>query len=124
MTDFEKLANEQYCYLTTTGRITGNPHEIEIWFGMKEGAGTIYLLSGGRERSDWVKNLTKQPSVTVRIGRRRFDGLARKVAPRTKEDAEARRLLVSKYRSSSGDDLSDWGKNSLPIAIQLTATAR
>src|SRR5690606_17915662 len=27
------LAAEPYCYLTTTGRVTGRPHTIEIWFG-------------------------------------------------------------------------------------------
>jgi nitroimidazol reductase NimA-like FMN-containing flavoprotein (pyridoxamine 5'-phosphate oxidase superfamily) len=47
------LASEDYCYLTTTGRVTGHPHEIEIWFGMD--GDTIYLLSGGGEKSDWVK---------------------------------------------------------------------
>ena len=44
------LAQEEYCYLTTTGRVSGNPHEIEIWFGMKDN--TLYLLSGGGHKSD------------------------------------------------------------------------
>jgi deazaflavin-dependent oxidoreductase (nitroreductase family) len=123
MADFEYLADEQYCYLTTTGRVTGNPHEIEIWFGSTPGKATIYLLSGGRDRSDWVKNLTRQPSVTVRIGGQRFLGVARKVTPGTEEDAEARRLLLTKY-GSSGDDLKDWGERSLPIAIELTAVPK
>jgi hypothetical protein len=130
LVDFDQLAAEQYCYLTTTGRVTGRPHEIEIWFGMKtfrrepsaSGTGrastTVYMLSGGRERSDWVRNLTKKPSVTVRIGRRRFDGLARAVQPGTEEDGEARGLLLDKYRKN-GDDLSEWGRNALPVAIEL-----
>ena len=29
------LINEEFCYLTTTGRVSGKPREIEIWFGMK-----------------------------------------------------------------------------------------
>lgn len=28
-----KLADEDYCYLTTTGRVSGKPHTVEIWFG-------------------------------------------------------------------------------------------
>ena len=28
------LASESYCYLTTTGRVSGEPREIEIWFGL------------------------------------------------------------------------------------------
>lgn len=34
---FERLGDEDMCYLTTTGRRTGTPHEIEIWFGIREG---------------------------------------------------------------------------------------
>ena len=35
MTDspFADLAAEQFCYLTTTGRTSGEPRTIEIWFG-------------------------------------------------------------------------------------------
>ena len=27
-------ADQDYCYLTTTGRVSGEPREIEIWFGL------------------------------------------------------------------------------------------
>jgi hypothetical protein len=27
-----QLAAADYCYVTTTGRVTGNPHTIVIWF--------------------------------------------------------------------------------------------
>ena len=27
-------ADDDFCYLTTTGRVTGEPHEIEIWFAV------------------------------------------------------------------------------------------
>ena len=30
-------AADDFCYLTTTGRRTGNPHEIEIWFAVDPG---------------------------------------------------------------------------------------
>jgi hypothetical protein len=58
-----ELSAESFCYLTTTGRVSGEPREIEIWFGL-EGE-TLYMLSGGRERSDWVKNLRREPAVRV-----------------------------------------------------------
>ena len=38
------LSNEDYCYLTTKGRVSGRLHEIEIWFGVH--GNTLYLLSG------------------------------------------------------------------------------
>ena len=34
MPDLRALADEDFCYLTTTGRVTGRPHEIEIWFSL------------------------------------------------------------------------------------------
>ena len=48
-----------FCYLTTRGRRTGRPHTIEIWF-VAVGA-TAYLMAGGRDRSDWVRNLMADP---------------------------------------------------------------
>ena len=39
--------DEQYLYLTTTGRVTGKPREIEIWF--VESAGKYYVLAEHRE---------------------------------------------------------------------------
>ncbi len=40
--------DDDFCYLTTRGRVSGRPHEIEIWFAL-EGR-TLYLLSGGDAR--------------------------------------------------------------------------
>jgi deazaflavin-dependent oxidoreductase (nitroreductase family) len=57
-----------YIYVTTTGRKSGRPHEIEIWYVYHEGA--YYLVSGGGETADWVKNIRANPSVTLRIGER------------------------------------------------------
>jgi len=111
-----ELADEDYCYLTTTGRVTGRPHTVEIWFGLD--GETLYMLSGGRGRSDWVKNARKLPDVTVRIAERRFAGRARIVVD-AEEDALARRLLLSKYESRYGGDLGRWGASALPVAVDL-----
>jgi deazaflavin-dependent oxidoreductase (nitroreductase family) len=110
------LGAEDYCYLTTTGRVSGQPREIEIWFGLD--GGTVYMLSGGRDRSDWVKNLIREPRVTVRIGDRTFDGRAR-IVTEDDEDARARRALLDKYGPGYRGDLSTWGRTALPIAVDL-----
>lgn len=111
------LASEQYCYLTTTGRVSGAPREIEIWFALS--GSTLYMLSGGRERSNWVKNLRKTPQVQVRIDSQTFSGVARSVVADTEEDALARRLLLAKYSPASTDNLDNWGRTALPIAVEL-----
>jgi deazaflavin-dependent oxidoreductase (nitroreductase family) len=110
------LANEDFCYLTTVGRVTGRPHEIEIWFAL-DGT-TLYMLSGS-DRSDWVKNLRKTPEVEVRIADDTFDGRAR-VAEDEREDELARRLLVEKYERTPGS-LSNWRRSALPVAVDLVA---
>ena len=74
MPDLRALAEESFCYLTTTGRVTGRPHEIEIWFSLVPETQTLYMLSGGGDRSDWVKNLRRNPEVTVRIAGEQFAG--------------------------------------------------
>jgi deazaflavin-dependent oxidoreductase (nitroreductase family) len=112
----DSLAEESYCYLTTTGRVSGEPREIEIWFGL-EGK-TLYMLSGGGDRSDWVKNLIKTPAVTVRIADQTFEGSARRVSD-PDEDARARRLLFDKYSPSYSGDLAQWRDTALPIAVDL-----
>ncbi|HKH15103.1 MAG TPA: nitroreductase/quinone reductase family protein [Solirubrobacterales bacterium] len=111
-----RLADEDYCYLTTTGRVSGEPREIEIWFGLD--GSTLYMLSGGRDRSDWVKNLIREPRVSVRIAERTFDGRARVVSDPT-EDARARDLLFGKYAGGYSGDLSNWRETALPIAVDL-----
>jgi deazaflavin-dependent oxidoreductase (nitroreductase family) len=118
MTDMARFATEEYCYLTTTGRVTGRPHEIEIWFGLNDG--TAYMLAGGREKSDWVRNLIREPAVTLQIAGVRFKGTARIVGTGA-EDALARRLLLEKYTPGYGGDLTEWGRDSLPVAVELGA---
>lgn len=112
----QQLAREPFCYVTTTGRVTDRPHEIEIWFATV--GATLYILAGGRYGADWVKNVAKTPEVTVRIRGETFTGHAR-VVEGSAEDALARRLLLEKYAPASADDLSDWGRTALPVAIDL-----
>jgi hypothetical protein len=101
----------------TTGRVTGKPHTVEIWFGMS--GRTIYVLAGGRHDADFVKNAMRAPDVPVRFGKRKrvYQSRARVVRKRA-EDALARRLLLEKY-SPRYDDLEGWGRDALPVAFDL-----
>lgn len=112
-----RWAGEPYAYLTTIGRRTGRPHRIEIWFAAHDGR--VYLLSGGRERSDWVRNLQANAHVTVELGYETHAGVARVLQPGTVEDQRARELLVGKYRG--GDNLNEWGRTALPVVIEFSA---
>jgi deazaflavin-dependent oxidoreductase (nitroreductase family) len=115
--DLLELENEEYCYVTTTGRVTGRPHRIEIWFGLH--GQTMYLLAGEGQKSDWVKNMRVQPVVTVEVGKRTFSAKSRLVSDEH-EDALARRLLATKYQGwHEGLEFSSWARTALPVALDL-----
>jgi deazaflavin-dependent oxidoreductase (nitroreductase family) len=109
-----------YAYLTTTGRRTGQPHRIEIWFGVDDGR--MYLLSGGRDRSDWVRNLRENAQVMIELGDETRNGMARILQEGTAEDRHARDLLVAKY-ATPANTLEDWGRRSLAVVVEFPADA-
>ena len=114
------LGSLDFAYLTTSGRITGAPHEIEIWFAID--GERVYMLSGGGDRSDWVRNLKRTPEVSVRVGESTFGGHGR-IVESLEEDVKARRLLLGKYGPRYAGDLSGWGRSALPVAVDLTRQA-
>ena len=111
------LAAASVCYLETTGRSTGKPRVVEIWFAV-EGT-TIYLLSGGRERAHWVRNLQADPRARLRVQGRTYP-VAAAFVEGTSEDPTARRVLAAKYQGwQDGAPLSRWARESLPVALRL-----
>lgn len=54
--------------MTTVGRVTGNPHHIEIWY--VEHDGCYYLCCEYPDRADWVKNIRKTPQVSFYVAER------------------------------------------------------
>src|SRR5438132_13659121 len=108
-----------FCYLTTRGRRTGRPHTIEIWFVVR--GGSAYLMAGGREHADWVRNLGADPEVTLRVGDDEYGAAGRVVAAGTPEDREARRLMLAKYATPGMGDLDSSGRSALVVAIDVPA---
>jgi deazaflavin-dependent oxidoreductase (nitroreductase family) len=82
------------CYLTTIGRKSGRPHEIEIWFGIMDG--TLYLISGNGPSAHWYLNLVAEPAVTVRIEGDTRPGRARPVVD-PDERSRVGDLMGAKY---------------------------
>jgi deazaflavin-dependent oxidoreductase (nitroreductase family) len=114
---FERLSGEDFAYLTTTGRKSGKPHRIEIWFAIE--AGRMFMLSGGGDRADWVRNIRKNGDIRVQIGSQSTEARAR-VARAGAEDQRARELLDGKYMGwKQGRRLSSWARGSTPVVIEL-----
>lgn len=101
------MADNAYLYLTTTGRKTGLPREIEIWFIVHDGA--FYVFAEGFREADWVKNVIRNPRVKVRVGDRALDATAR-VLDETR-DAEEWQIVQRLARDKYG-----WG-DGLPVRI-------
>jgi deazaflavin-dependent oxidoreductase (nitroreductase family) len=111
------VGDDDFCYVTTRGRVSGDPHEIEIWFALI--GATLYLLSGGSDRSDWVRNLMVEPAVTVRLRETTYPGTARVVADGTTEDESGRTAVFEKYQARSSGSLDDWRVRALLVAIDV-----
>jgi deazaflavin-dependent oxidoreductase (nitroreductase family) len=106
-TNFQSIAGRQVLYLTTVGRVTGLPREIEIWFVVHRER--IYLFSEHREAAGWVRNIRRNAHVGVRIGRRRIEGIARVL------DRRADRKLRDEV-AAIADRKYGWG-DGLPVEI-------
>ena len=101
-----------YCYLTTVGRVTGRPHTIEIWFVVEDGH--LWLLTEPEGRADWVRNLQRQPQVTVKVGEIAVP--ARAEVADLPVDAPVRRALAVRYQHAD-DDLDDWAGAALVVRV-------
>ena len=96
--------------MTTTGRKSGLPRTIEIWF--VELGGAYYLVSETRHGAGWVKNLLKEPRVAFSIGTRKVPssvlaetrGRARVIERRNEPELarEVSALMDQKYGWSDG----------------------
>lgn len=108
---FQSIADEQVLYLTTFGRRTGLPREIEIWFVFC--SDRFYLFAETREAAGWVKNIRQNARVKVRIGDQQIDATARVL------DRQADRKLWDEV-AAIADRKYGWG-DGLPVEIMPTS---
>ncbi len=76
MLDLQKLNRASLVDLTVIGRKSGKPHSVKIWFAADASKGKIYVTSARGSDAQWVKNLRKNPQVTLEIDNRVFKGTA------------------------------------------------
>ena len=115
MTSVDALATTEFCYLTTRGRRTGEPHRIEIWFvAHHEGA---YILSDS-DRADWYRNLVADPSVTLEIAGESRRTTAAPMDPDDPSNAIVRPAMVAKYQAGDADDLDRWSRTAWVVRIE------
>lgn len=81
--------------LTTTGRRSGQPRTVTIWFVVDD-QGRLYVQSGQEGRTDWYRNLRQTPAVTMRIGELAMRGVATPIDDAA-EVARVHELFRQKY---------------------------
>jgi deazaflavin-dependent oxidoreductase (nitroreductase family) len=94
------IDGEQYLYLTTRGRKTGESREIEIWFTQHNGR--FYVIAE-YETSHWLQNLCADPSVQVRVADRNFRARGRTVSPDQEPDLHRTVQQLSRQKYGWGD---------------------
>ena len=103
----QDVGGKQVLYLTTTGSRTGLPREIEIWFVVC--CERFYLFAETGEAAKWVKNISRDPKVTITIGERQIGATARVL------DRHADRELWDRV-AAIADRKYGWG-DGLPVEI-------
>src|SRR5437667_4190383 len=91
---------EQYLYLTTCGRKSGLPREIEIWFTSHHGC--FYVIAEYAS-SQWVQNLQANPEATLRVKNMTLPVTTRVLSPEA--DSDLNRTIQDLSRKKYG-----WGE--------------
>ena len=110
------LATDRTIDITTTGRRTGRPRRLEIWFHNVEGRVFITGLPGKR---GWYANLLADPAMTLHLKESVRVDLTATARPVT-DPAERRSVLaVIVDRLGHNADLERWVDASPLIEVQF-----
>lgn len=110
------LEHDRTIDITTTGRRSGQPRRIEIWFYRVDGA--IYL-TGSPGRRDWYANLLSDSRFTFHLKNSVHADLAAIARPIT-DRAERRRIMRPIVRAyASGDTIERWIKESPLVEVEF-----
>src|SRR3954470_21000198 len=102
-THVQEIADKKVLYLTTIGRRTGLPREIEIWFVVYRDC--FYLFADTGEAAAWIKNIRSSPEVTVRIGEQHFGAVARVLDRDTDRELWDQAAALAERKYGWGDGL-------------------
>lgn len=120
MDGLKMVAAEKIIHLTTTGRKTGKPRVVELWFALSNGK--VYLSHEGKE-TDWMKNIKENAQVSIEVDGSNSTGKARYLQEDTNESMAAKTALYEKYYGKAERKvIEDWFSLSSILTIDLTST--
>jgi deazaflavin-dependent oxidoreductase (nitroreductase family) len=101
--------------ITTTGRKSGRPRRVEIWFHRVDGR--VYI-TGTPGKRDWLANLRQNPDFTFHLKERVRADLPARARP-VDDEGERRRIMASILRSlGRSGDLEAWVKDSPLVEVE------
>lgn len=106
--------------ITTTGRTSGEPRRIEIWFHHLDG--DLYLTGRPGRPRDWMANLTADPRFTLHLKRGVTADLAA-TAERI-DDPAARATILFRLLTESWDRDPDETRADLPRWVESAPLVR
>jgi deazaflavin-dependent oxidoreductase (nitroreductase family) len=117
--DLESFKKEQLAHLTTIGRKSGRSHTVELWFALADGK--IYLSHEGAA-ADWMKNITNNGRVSIKVGSVTLDAEAAILSSGTVIKVGQRSLYEKYYGRASEAAIDDWFE--LSKIIELTPSKK
>lgn len=120
--DDPAIRTAEYAYLTTTGRVTGTTHTVELWFVTDDN--TVWFLSDSDP--DWQRNARAYPAVSVRIGEWTWPAAAHLESPTEMSRAglTARIAMVEKYQPGYAGDLNAWARDATALGARVAPPDR
>jgi deazaflavin-dependent oxidoreductase (nitroreductase family) len=112
----QALKQDQTIDITTTGRKSGQPSRIEIWFHNLDDR--LYI-TGSPGRRDWYANLRANPAFTFHLKESVQADLPAKARPILAETE--RREVMGRITGNlgRGDNLEAWVKGSPLVEVEL-----
>jgi deazaflavin-dependent oxidoreductase (nitroreductase family) len=114
------LASGLTCDITTTGRTSGKPRRIEIWYVW---AGERIYITGTPGPRDWYANMLAEPRFTFHVKEGAQADLPARATPIT-DLAERRRIMGDVMRNNSWFkaqhfDLDAWVAGSPLVEVEF-----
>jgi deazaflavin-dependent oxidoreductase (nitroreductase family) len=108
------------CDITTTGRRSGQPRRIEIWYFLIDGR--VYI-TGTPGKRDWYANLQAEPHLTFHVKQVAQADLPAHATPITDPAERASIMTAIRQRNdwyvAQGHDLDAWVADSPLVAVDF-----
>jgi deazaflavin-dependent oxidoreductase (nitroreductase family) len=97
-----------FALLTVTGRRSGRRRQRPVRAVRQNH--TLYAVAMMGKRSDWLRNVRKEPRIGIKLGRRRHEGLAREVTVGAEQEAALELYVQNVFPADYSDYAAyHWG---------------